>query len=277
MKRRNEDMKSWKGLSVLAGLLLFSLTAASGLAPARADDPKSTGLSDAEAASGSRELTWVFLESGGNRKVLPAQEAAEMQTAHLANLTRLGEIGKNLMAGPLGGGGRVRGIVVLDLEEGEELLSHFDGDPFVEHDYLKVRPHRWIPRFGRLEKPSTPRVMGEYTLALVRTATASVSERDGSGEESSTSATQDAYRQLEASVVSAAGGRGQERESPSVLAMAGPVVGSDSLLGILLFRTKNERRVRSLFRAVPGWEEGKLSLELHTMYVLKGILDGVRD
>ena len=75
-------------------------------------------------------------------------EINALQEAHLANLRRLGEMGKLILNGPLldsfALSGEVRGIGVLktgSLAEAQELIST---DPMVKADRLVIELHSWM-------------------------------------------------------------------------------------------------------------------------------------
>ena len=75
-------------------------------------------------------------------------EIQALQEAHLANLRRLGEMGKLILNGPLldsfATGGEIRGIGVLktsSLAEAQELIST---DPMVKVGRLIFELHTWM-------------------------------------------------------------------------------------------------------------------------------------
>jgi uncharacterized protein YciI len=72
----------------------------------------------------------------------------ELQEAHLANLKRLGDMGKLVINGPLldsfATSGEIRGVGVLkakSLEEAQELIST---DPMVKVGRLIFELHAWM-------------------------------------------------------------------------------------------------------------------------------------
>jgi len=86
-----------------------------------------------------------FLKKGPNRKdgddKLP--EVQELQKAHIANIIRLAETKKLVMAGPFGDGGELRGVFVFrvdSLKEAQELAAT---DPMIKIDRLKIDLHPW--------------------------------------------------------------------------------------------------------------------------------------
>lgn len=81
-------------------------------------------------------------------------EISALQEAHLANMRRLGEMGKLVLNGPLldsfATSGEIRGIGVLKtdtLQEAEDLIS---SDPMVKAGRLVFELHAWMVGKGIL-------------------------------------------------------------------------------------------------------------------------------
>jgi uncharacterized protein YciI len=86
-----------------------------------------------------------FLKKGPNRKDGDAQnpEVQELQKAHIANINRLAEMKKLIVAGPFGDDGELRGIFVFrvaSLQEAQELSAT---DPMIKIGRLSVELHAW--------------------------------------------------------------------------------------------------------------------------------------
>jgi uncharacterized protein len=86
-----------------------------------------------------------FLKRGPNRKEGDSKnpEVQELQKAHLANINRLADLKKLVMAGPFGDDGDLRGIFVFrvaSLKEAEELAN---SDPMIKIDRLRLDLHPW--------------------------------------------------------------------------------------------------------------------------------------
>ena len=86
-----------------------------------------------------------FLKKGPNRKEGDDKnpEIQELQKAHLANINRLAETKKLVMAGPFGDDGDYRGIFVFrvgSMKEAEELAAT---DPMIKIDRLRLDLHEW--------------------------------------------------------------------------------------------------------------------------------------
>ena len=93
-----------------------------------------------------------FLKKGPNRKEGDGNnpEIQELQNAHLANINRLAEMKKLIMAGPFGDEGDLRGIFVFrasSLKEAQELSAT---DPMIKIDRLRLELHPWNVPVGIL-------------------------------------------------------------------------------------------------------------------------------
>ena len=86
-----------------------------------------------------------FLKKGPNRKDGDdnTTEVQNLQKAHIANINRLAETKKLVVAGPFGDDGELRGIFVFrvgSLKEAEELAAT---DPMVKIDRLRLELYEW--------------------------------------------------------------------------------------------------------------------------------------
>jgi uncharacterized protein YciI len=86
-----------------------------------------------------------FLKRGPNRKEGDGKtpEVQELQKAHIANINRLAETKKLVMAGPFGDNGDLRGIFVFrvgSLKEAQDLAAT---DPMIKIDRLRLELHPW--------------------------------------------------------------------------------------------------------------------------------------
>ena len=86
-----------------------------------------------------------FLKRGPNRKEGDGKtpEVQDLQKAHIANINRLAETKKLVVAGPFGGNGDLRGIFVFrvgSLKEAQDLAAT---DPMIKIDRLRLELHPW--------------------------------------------------------------------------------------------------------------------------------------
>ena len=92
----------------------------------------------------------AFLVRG--EKWTPGQtpESEAIQKAHLANINRLAEMKKLVVAGPFGDDGTLRGIFVFRVASLEEARSLAETDPAVKAGRLALQIHPWVVPEGIL-------------------------------------------------------------------------------------------------------------------------------
>jgi len=82
-------------------------------------------------------------------------ERARIQEAHLANIKRLADEGKLILAGPFSDGGELRGMFVFQVGSLEEAKALCDTDPAVQAGRLRVELHPWYSAKGiNVPKPA---------------------------------------------------------------------------------------------------------------------------
>ncbi len=91
---------------------------------------------------GMGQYVMAFLRSGPNRDRSP-EEAQKLQAAHMANIGRLAEEGKLLVAGPFLDGGELRGIYIFDVKTVEEAAELTATDPAIQAGSLVMELHPW--------------------------------------------------------------------------------------------------------------------------------------
>jgi len=70
-------------------------------------------------------------------------QTEELQKAHLANIIRLAEMKKLVVAGPFGDNGELRGIFVFKVASLDEAKSLAETDPAVKAGRLAINMHTW--------------------------------------------------------------------------------------------------------------------------------------
>lgn len=92
-----------------------------------------------------KTLYFGFLKKGPNRKEGDGEtpEIQELQKAHIANINRLAEMKKLVMAGPFGDDGELRGIFVFRVGSIDEAQGLCDTDPMVKIGRLVIELHPW--------------------------------------------------------------------------------------------------------------------------------------
>ena len=91
---------------------------------------------------GMRQYVMAFLKAGPNRNQ-DSTRAAELQRAHLDNITRMAEEGDLVLAGPFLDNGEIRGIYIFDVKTVEEARELTATDPAVQAGRLEMELHPW--------------------------------------------------------------------------------------------------------------------------------------
>ncbi|MEL6674706.1 MAG: serine hydrolase [Bacteroidota bacterium] len=85
----------------------------------------------------------VFLFAGDKAHDYSAEELAEIQAAHLANIRKLARAGKMLLAGPFLDNGEMRGIFIIKAASLEEAKAFTETDPAVKAGRLRMEVKPW--------------------------------------------------------------------------------------------------------------------------------------
>ena len=99
---------------------------------------------------GMKKYVMAFLKSGPNR-TQDAETAAQIQRAHMENITRMAEEGKLVLAGPFMDGGELRGIYVFNVATLEEAKALTESDPAVQAGRLIMELHPWYGSAGLMQ------------------------------------------------------------------------------------------------------------------------------
>ena len=91
-----------------------------------------------------------FLKRGPKWTPEKTPATAELQKAHIANINRLAEMKKLVVAGPFGDNGQLRGIFVFKVASLEEARSLTETDPAVKAGRLAIDLHPWLVPEGVL-------------------------------------------------------------------------------------------------------------------------------
>ncbi|MBN2417232.1 hypothetical protein JXO52_15450 [bacterium] len=91
---------------------------------------------------GMKRYVMAFLKRGPNRS-FDAVKAAELQNAHLANITRMATEGKLVLAGPFLDDGDLRGIYIFNVPTLEEARALTETDPAIRAGSLVMELKEW--------------------------------------------------------------------------------------------------------------------------------------
>ncbi|MDX1667091.1 MAG: YciI family protein [Saprospiraceae bacterium] len=93
-------------------------------------------------AYGMKKYYMAFLKAGPSRDQ-DSTTAAQIQRAHLDNITRLSEEGILVLAGPFLDQGEIRGIYIFDVDTEEKARALTESDPAVQAGRLVMELHPW--------------------------------------------------------------------------------------------------------------------------------------
>lgn len=89
----------------------------------------------------------VFLMKGQNRSQ-DSLEVEKIQEGHMANIRRLAEEGKLIVAGPFLDDGNLRGIFIFDVPTMEDAKALCETDPAIKSGRLSYEIHPWMTQKG---------------------------------------------------------------------------------------------------------------------------------
>jgi len=100
----------------------------------------------------------VLLVRPADRKEIPEAEAEAIQKQHLAHLTKMGESGKMVVAGPFGDqrDASLRGACLYRVATAEEARALAEADPAVKAGRLRVEVVTWYVGKGYMTFPKAP-------------------------------------------------------------------------------------------------------------------------
>ena len=93
-------------------------------------------------AYGMKKYVMAFLKRGSNQS-LDSAKSTELQKAHLANIVRMAEEGKLVLAGPFFGNDEIRGIYIFNVENIDEAKKLIETDPAIKAGSLEIELKEW--------------------------------------------------------------------------------------------------------------------------------------
>lgn len=97
-------------------------------------------MTEGDSTYTMKKYFMVFLKKGEKRDQSP-EESAKIQSGHMAHMNTLAEAGKISIAGPFGDDGEVRGIVIYNINNIEEVQKLVAEDPAVIAGRLVMEIH----------------------------------------------------------------------------------------------------------------------------------------
>ena len=97
-----------------------------------------------------------LLRKGPGWTAADTPETQRLQAAHMANIKKMADTGKLIVAGPFGDSGDFRGVFIFEKVSFDEARAMVAGDPAVKSGRLIVDLHPWFAAAGlRVNPPTT--------------------------------------------------------------------------------------------------------------------------
>ena len=132
---------------LISGIFILGLTSGSGFGTAAEGPVPTVPARTPVIGPGGWEMTTYyvgFLFRGPKWTPEDTPETRKLQEEHMANIRRMGEAGKLVIAGPFMDGGDLRGLYVFRVATPEEATSLVESDPAVKAGRLRFELHPWF-------------------------------------------------------------------------------------------------------------------------------------
>ena len=113
---------------------------------------------------GMKTYIMAYLKRGPNRDQ-DSTTAAELQKAHLQNITRMAKEGTLVLAGPFLDNGDVRGIYIFDVETIEEAKALTETDPAIKTGRLEMILRPWYGTAALKEVTKIAKTLTKKSIA----------------------------------------------------------------------------------------------------------------
>lgn len=92
---------------------------------------------------GMKKYVMAFLIRGDSVSKYTPEQRQEIQAGHMANIGKMAEMGKLIVAGPFYGQDDLRGIYIFDVQTLEEAKTLTETDPAIQAGVLKMDLKEW--------------------------------------------------------------------------------------------------------------------------------------
>ena len=233
-----------RALVVALALLLTAGAAASQRYPAPAD---------------MQVIHIAMLYRGQNASKESTPETQKLQEAHLAHIVKLAKAGQALIAGPMGGDGDLRGIIMLKAPTADAARALEADDPAVKAGRLRIEivsfvaPGNWFT-LGPV-KDDLP--MRQWVFGFLN-----VGPKPAGTPENDATLMDDHLANLWA------------MRQAGTLVLAGPTMGSTTRAGVVVMATDSVEKAKTLLEQDPTVKAGRTVVELFAWYAADGIMKG---
>lgn len=97
---------------------------------------------------GMKKYVMAFLLRGDRVSEYTPEQRQEIQAGHMANIAKMAEMGKLVLAGPFFGNEDLRGIYVFNVQSLEEAKALTETDPAIIAGVLKMDLKEWYGSAG---------------------------------------------------------------------------------------------------------------------------------
>lgn len=104
---------------------------------------------DSTVSAGEMKRYWLVLLQKGPNRNQDSVSAQKIQAAHMANINRLAEEGKLVMAGPIGVDNDLRGIFLMNCADSSEVETFVKTDSAVITGRLIMKYYPWWTMKGK--------------------------------------------------------------------------------------------------------------------------------
>ena len=112
---------------------------------------------------GMKQYVLVLLKAGPNRSQ-DSLTRANLQKAHMENITRLANEGKLILAGPMMDDGEIRGIYIFDVRSLEEARVLTETDPAIQAGSLVLEMHPWYCSAALMDLPRLHKLIAKKDI-----------------------------------------------------------------------------------------------------------------
>jgi uncharacterized protein len=132
--------------TVISVILVLGLASVSSFGATEGQAPAGPASTPVVGPGGYEMTTYYvgFLFRGPKWTPGDTPEARKLQEEHMANIRRMGEAGKLVIAGPFTDNGDLRGLYVFRAATPEEAKALVESDPAVKAGHLRFELHPWF-------------------------------------------------------------------------------------------------------------------------------------